>query len=283
VSKSPILPSFCALALTNCHVFPDDVMLPKSGTGAQLATDGGEPATAIDGGEPATATDAGNRSALSSDAAAPGPDAGFGRGSDGGPEIPDGTTVDPLECRLVHTEVVLADAWLDATQQGRMKGEFVDLAVGAVDAHRSLVRFSIAKNPALDALDYTNVELELTLSLVAGRGRISLHRVTLDWLEDRVSWNRAQEGAPYDWVGGQFDQAARAEAEIWENAVAGDLVRWDVTELVRDELAGAESFGWILKDVAGGGLDAGQFVLFWAREAGTVTAPRLLFSDCTSP
>ncbi|MEK7084234.1 MAG: DNRLRE domain-containing protein [Patescibacteria group bacterium] len=113
---------------------------------------------------------------------------------------------------------------------------------------RSIIRFSLAGIPS--EVTVTSATLWLKENINGGRPRtIAAHRVTRDWTEFGVSWNRYTAINPWTAPGGDYNQTASAQTQLSWNGIH-EWDGWNLTQDVQDFVNGAAAnYGWLLKDV----------------------------------
>lgn len=193
-------------------------------------------------------------------------------------------TLEAQETTAVFETV--ADTYLRRGSPNQSLGGETILEIKSGPANnRVLVRFDVAAvAAAVGQGTLVSAELELFIQTNGGgwgaSGRaIDVHRVTSAWTEAGATWNCAADANPANtqpdcnprWNGGSVDPAVSA-TRVHTNTLTG-AVRFDLTQDVAAQLAGAEHFGWSIE--RGAGVTAGN-VDYVAREGAAGQAPRLI-------
>lgn len=151
-----------------------------------------------------------------------------------------------LRSLLVRRDALTAgpvrDTYLDEAAPDGNFGARVDVRVGGrpEGARVGLLRFDLAGLPA--GVEVLTARVGLHQESKTGPGTISVHRVTREWDERRVTWSSFGEGG--------FDPAPAASFSTATAVVSStDEVWFDVTDLARGWIAGeVENDGLMLRE-----------------------------------
>ena len=141
---------------------------------------------------------------------------------------------------------------------------------------RGILKFDLSSIPSGSTI--TSVTLSLYLYSTRGYDRtFGIHKVTKNWTESGVTWNKYDGTNNWTTSGGDYE--ATASATVTAGAVWNIWVDWSSSTLVSDVQGfvnnPSTNFGWIIKDQTEGSSNQ-DWVRFYSKEyTGTTLRPKL--------
>jgi len=138
---------------------------------------------------------------------------------------------------------------------------------------RSLIQFDLSQVGLTPGMRVGSAQLVLTASTSYGPSNgkpMEAYRVTREWAETGLTWNRADVGEPWSVPGGDYAGVVSGSADSpWavntSSPATGEVVTWDVTRLVDLWLEGmAPNYGLLLTS------SEGNYLVFQQRESPTI-------------
>lgn len=178
-----------------------------------------------------------------------------------------------------------ADSYLRSGNPNQNQGSEQLLRIQSSGQNRALVRMDPAALLAAVGGGYlVSARLELSIQTNTDNwgadGRtVEAHRIIADWSETGVTWNCGIDTVPGNsqpdcaslWEGGSFAEEP-SDVLLHANGLTG-WIGFEVTADVRDFLAGAANYGWLIKKTDEG--QTGQ-VDYTSRQGTAGAAPRLV-------
>ena len=149
---------------------------------------------------------------------------------------------------------------------------------------RGILKFDLSSIPSGSTI--TSVTLSLYLYSTRGYDRTyCLHKVTKNWTESGVTWNKYDGTNNWTTSGGDYE--ATASATVTAGAVWNIWVDWSSSTLVSDVQGfvnnPSTNFGWIIKDQTEGSSNQ-DWVRFYSKEyTGTTLRPKLAVTYSGEP
>jgi hypothetical protein len=220
----------------SCAVFPDEAVLPATGSSGLGGGGGGDGAVAAAGQAGGVAlggaAGAGELGGAAGEPVAPNGGVG-GATNPGGGEAGAGGA--PPTCVAPEQRVlnIAADTWIDAAKPSTTHGADKQLwVVGGSGERRILLQVGLPAAPEgswlIKATVNLNVESNADVTLAARR--FALHRLTQPFVENRTTWlNFDNAGKTWAAPGGDFELQQLARADFSEAGTPA-LLSFDVTE-----------------------------------------------------
>lgn len=259
-------------------MFPDEAVLPA---GSPSGGDGAGPSSAGQAGEPPLmnggAAGAGESGGAAGDSpTASGGAGGTATGGEGGAGEP---SCDQPERRVVGAA---SDTWIEAKKEAATHGPDKQLFVaGGADERRALLQVNLpaASDGAWLIKATLTLNLEANEDAMRAARRLSVHRVTQPFVENRTTWlNFNTADQTWDAPGGDFELQPLGSALLPEETAEGP-VSFDVTEALAS-LVSSQSVPLSLIILETGTLPDPPSALAFTSTEGDASDPSLVIEFC---
>lgn len=262
-------------------MFPDEAVLPA---GSHSGGDGAGPSSAGQAGEAPLMNGGAAGAGESGGAAGDSPTAsggvgGTATGGDGGAGGAGGPSCDQPERRVVGAA---SDTWIEAKKETATHGPDKQLFVaGGADEQRALLQVDLpaASDGAWLIKATLTLNLEANEDAMRAARRLSVHRVTKPFVENRTTWlNFGTAGQTWSAPGGDFELQPLGSALLPEQTAEGP-VSFDVTEALAS-MVSSQSVPLSLIILETGTLPNPPSALAFTSTEGDALAPSLVIEFC---